>query len=367
MIRVLGLASYPVESAAVRLRLNRLVEPLCARGIEIQVRPFLTSRAFAMLYDPRRRARIGVDLLLSSIRRLTDVTKSGRYDVVFLQREAAPIGPPLVEWLLARVAGLAYVLDLDDATWVSYSSPTHGRLASAVKTPSKADWLIRNAAIVTCGSRVIAEHAASLGARTMHVPTMVDLDDFAPSPRRAWSSIPTIGWIGSHSTWQYVEPLLPVLARVAAEHTFRFLVVGHGRGSLTVPGITVDAQDWSLTREIHDFQSIDIGLYPITPGEYAEGKSGLKAVQYMSAGVPFVASPVGEMAHLGEPGRTHLLADSPGEWYSALTRLISDEMLRRSMGKAGRSYAEAHFGTERAADLVAEAIQAALGRAITDS
>jgi hypothetical protein len=89
-----------------------------------------------------------------------------------------------------------------------------------------------------------------------------------------------------------------------------------------------------------DFQNLDIGLYPIVPSpsaneEWLRGKSGFKAVQYMSVGVPFVMSPVGICAEMGESGRTHLNAETAEDWYNSLSQLLEDSELRRRMGVGG--------------------------------
>nr|GFD22599.1 hypothetical protein [Tanacetum cinerariifolium] len=40
------------------------------------------------------------------------------YDVVFMHREAAPIGPPVLEWVMAKVLRKRIIYDFDDAIWL---------------------------------------------------------------------------------------------------------------------------------------------------------------------------------------------------------------------------------------------------------
>ena len=81
---------------------------------------------------------------------------------------------------------------------------------------------------------------------------------------------------------------------------------------------------WALEREVGDLQSCDIAVYPLATDEWAQGKSGFKAIQYLSCGIPYVASPVGIVAGIGRPGVTHLEARSEEEWFDGLSRLLTD-------------------------------------------
>ena len=98
-----------------------------------------------------------------------------------------------------------------------------------------------------------------------------------------------------------------------------------------------------LDREVADFQSLDIGLYPILEDGWSSGKSGFKAIQYMAVGVPFVISPVGACAGIGTPGETHFEATTPEQWYASLKALLSDRDQRVRMGEMGRRHALEHF------------------------
>ena len=162
MMKVLALASYPIEMAATRYRLAQFVEPLAERGIELTIRPFLDSELSASLYKRAEWPRTTLGLLRSAVRRIADISKAMSADVLLIQREAMIFGPPVVEWLATRLGRCPMVLDLDDAIYVRYLSPTYGRLGSALKWFGKTDDLIRWARIVTCGNRTIAETQAVL-------------------------------------------------------------------------------------------------------------------------------------------------------------------------------------------------------------
>ena len=119
-----------------------------------------------------------------------------------------------------------------------------------------------------------------------------------------------------------------------------------------------------METEIEDFRSIDIGLYPLVETDavsraYLEGKSGFKAVQYLTLGIPYIVSPVGVAAEIGEPGVTHLEARNEEDWETALYKLLLEPDLRRRMGEAGRKHALQHYDLEKWADTLAEVLRGA--------
>lgn len=355
-LRVLALASYPEQAAATRFRLSQFGRHLLEHGITLDVRPFLDAGGFARLYSGRR-AAVARALLKATAARLADIRRLPSADVVLVQREAALFGPPLFEMLAQRKKPL--VLDLDDATWVGYDSPTYGRVARAVKWPGKANSLIDRASVVACGNTFIASYVASRRVPAVLLPTVVDTAVFRPSDDR--NEPPVIGWIGTHSTFRYLEAVLPALRAVATRRRFRLLVVGAGDVIVDVPGADVEVRPWRLDREVDDFRSIDIGLYPLVDDGWAAGKSGFKAVQYLSVGVPFVATPLGATTEIGEAGTTHLLANGIDEWEAAVERLVLDADARRHMGAVGRKVAESQYTLEGAAATLAGVLKQAAG------
>ncbi len=360
-VDVVALSTFPLGAAATRFRIVQFLPHLASGGLRVTFFPFLTDATFRDLYDPKKAVVTSFRVCVSLLRRILQLPRILRADVLLVQREVMLFGPPWIEWLASRVARVPIVLDLDDATWIAVTSPVYGRLATLLKWPSKTDQLIRWADTVICGNQVIADHVQSLGARAVIMPTIVDTASVTPRTD-APHDVPVVGWVGTHSTWRYVEPLLPLLETLAQSVPFRLKVVGSGRPSLAVRGVDVELLPWRLDREVHDFQTIDVGIYPLPDDSWSRGKSGLKIIQYFAAGVACVASPVGIVREIGIAGVTHLQATTPEEWRSALERLLRDSGERRLMADAGRRYAVEHYSVAGFAKGISAVLLEAAGR-----
>jgi glycosyltransferase involved in cell wall biosynthesis len=349
-VRVLALPALPELAAATRYRILQYVPLLAELGIRVDFSPFLTNRTFAGLYDRARAVRTAVGMLAGSGRRLIDAARLGSYDLVWVQTQTALIGPPVLEWLAHRRSAL--VLDLDDPTYIERQSSVFGAFASILKGRGKADRIIRWCDHAICGNPTVAAYIGGKGVPTTVLPTLVDTHRFTPRAVRPPGEI-VLGWMGTHSTFEYLLTLLPVVRRLAAAHRFRLRIIGSGRADLHVDGVNIEMLPWALEREVEDLQSCDVAVYPIATDEWAQGKSGFKAIQYLSCGIPYVASPVGIVASIGTPGITHLEARSEEEWFDGLSRLLTDAAVRDEIGKAGRRYAVEHYSTRQAAATLA--------------
>jgi glycosyltransferase involved in cell wall biosynthesis len=359
-MKVLGLASYPIEAAATRYRMAQFIEPLAAQNIDLIIHPFINSKLYASLYKRSEWPRTAVGLMVAAMGRLGEVWKAHKADLLFIQREAMIFGPPVIEWLAMNLNKCPMVLDLDDATYVAYRSPTYGRVGSALKWFRKTNDLIQWSKVVTCGNQAIANYVETRGRRAVIIPTVVDTDIFRPLNQTGKNGVPIIGWIGTHSTYHYLRSIFPALERLAHQYRFKLKLVGTGKDEIAISGVELENLSWSLEREIADFQSLDIGLYPMVEDDWSVGKSGFKAVQYMAVGVPFVASPVGACAEIGQPNRTHFLAQTEDEWYTQLAKLLEDDAMRRRMGAAGREYATAHYTVAAQAQKLVDTFRSAL-------
>ncbi len=336
MSRLLALVPAPSVAASTRFRVEQFGPALAAAGIELSVRPFLDEEGFRVLYAQGGAITKLRTAATAVAGRLGDLVRAQRADVVLVHREAALVGPPILEWAIARALGRPVIFDLDDAIWVPYVSPTYGALLSRLlKSPAKTHFTLGAAAAVICGNRYLSDYAQRYNARVDIIPTVVDTDIFRPAAHH--NAVPVLGWIGTHSTVQYLRAILPALRRLATQRRFVLCVVGAELDAAEMVGLDVDHRRWSLDREVADFQSLDLGLYPLVEDAWSVGKSGFKAIQYMAAGVPVVASPVGVTTEIISDGRTGFLAADEDTWVRRLTELIDSEPTRRRLANAGRA------------------------------
>ena len=360
-IRCLALCSYPETSAATRYRLCQFMRPLAERNIDVTISPFLNEARYRNFYKKGRAIQNATGLIGPVLRRFFESVSTGTYDLLFVQREAMMFGPPLFEWLAHFVGRLPMVLDLDDATYVPYISPTYGKMGSALKFFGKTDQMIAWSDHVIACNRFVAEYVEKKGTPATEVPTVVDTDKFSPATVES-PDLPTIGWIGTHSTYPFLESLFPVLERLALDHKFKLKVVGAGDVTPKIRGVLLENLPWSLGREIDDFRSLDIGLYPMVIGgstnrDWLFGKACFKAVQYMAVGIPFVLTPIGNCADIGIADVTHIRANSDDEWFLALKRLLDSAELRSEMGARGRQFALEHFTISQQVDKIASVFE----------
>lgn len=155
----------------------------------------------------------------------------------------------------------------------------------------------------------------------------------------------TIGWIGSQDTLDYLLPLSKVLRRLSEK--YGDLVIGViGVKDLDMEGVRLKISDWGLNTEVANLAHFDIGIMPLSDDNWSRGKGGYKLLQYMSMGIPCLASPVGINRKIIHEGINGFLAKDEKEWEAKLSLLIEDRNLRQEMGLRGREIAVKEYSFE---------------------
>jgi glycosyltransferase involved in cell wall biosynthesis len=283
-----------------------------------------------------RRLLWGVSALAE---RVPYVAHTHHYDITLLQRELLSTFVTL-EPFTKRPR----VLDVDDAIFLR-------------RQGKAAEGLARMSDLVICGNDFLAEHFIKWNRKVVVIPTAVDTERF--SPIESSSDIvdrPIIGWIGTSGNFKYlyqIEKALEnvmrkcngMILRVIADKRPRF------KGRLND---RLEFIQWSPDIEASGVKTMSIGIMPLGDGDWERGKCAYKMLQYMSCGVPVVASPVGMNAEVLSLGTVGFSANSYNEWIESLEQLLMNESLRDHMGKIGRDVVKRFFSLEVVAESLAE-------------
>ncbi len=78
-------------------------------------------------------------------------------------------------------------------------------------------------------------------------------------------------------------------------------------------------------------RQFDIGLAPIADSAFNRSRSNVKVKEYAALGVPWLASPIGPYAELGQDEGGRLVPDD--RWFEETERLVLDHKARRKLAK----------------------------------
>lgn len=327
-MNVLALVEGP-NHVCCRYRIAAFAETMNRRGLTLDV--------LAMEHGVRRR--------LAHLR-------AGRWaDVALLQRKLLP----LWQLRILRKHARRLIYDVDDAVFQRDSYSEKGpdswlRLARFWATLQAADAVI-------VGNDYLRRRVESYidADRVRVVPTCVDPRSYTPAAHRRVGSDARLVWIGLGSTQPSLVQLQPHLQAAGLRLPGLQLHVICDRYP-ELDGVCVVPRTWSSRTEAHELAQGDIGVNYLPDDAWSRGKCGLKTLQYMAAGLPVVANPVGTNCEMVVDGETGFLASTPQQWSEAIQRLACDPALRRRMGAAGRRLVENRYSVEywapRFADIV---------------
>ncbi len=340
-MRILFLTRYTRLGASSRYRCYQFSGALRNRGHEVAFAPLLDDEYLHRLFSKRRRPLLRI--LFAYLRRFRDVIRAGGYDLAVLQFEAFPWMPVFLERLLFFF-NRNVVLDLDDAWYEVYA---RNRFLKG-----KIPWLMRRSRAVVAGSEGIANFSRRFNDRTVLVPTVVDVRKYVPNHQESAQRTAEIVWIGSPATSKLLLPYRKVwqsISEAYPEVCFKFIGAGE---QFRLEGVRYRVVPWLEATEAEEVAMADIGIMPLQDEAFQRGKCALKIIQYMAAGLPVVASPIGANNDVVQEGETGFLPASEEEWVKALSAMIEDRALRRRMGNSGRKRAEQLYSIETAVPIL---------------
>lgn len=347
----IGLSGYSYPY--VRVRCYGFARELAGRGVQTSVVSFRDHLSGGLseleMWDRSDCRKLAMNA--KAVRRILRERPGLLYVQKIHYNAAAP-------FLLSRLGVAPFVLDYDDwddgidcifrNRWLNRLFFGHGRYADVLKATAER----ARACIVS--SRYLEERLAGYNDAVFLVPTGVDTGAFAPAPRRGEPQRVVFGWSGvvwGEMMLENVSFMLECFRRTAAGGADVALRIAGGGQlmprvkeivSRDYRGLDVTVEDWIPYERMPEFLSgVDVGLLPLIHkgNPWVEGKSPTKFFEYMSMGLPTVASRVGELKRIVSDGEDGFLAEGGDEFGEGMIRLASDAALRRDMGSRARKKA----------------------------
>jgi glycosyltransferase involved in cell wall biosynthesis len=267
--------------------------------------------------------------------------------VVILRKLLSPWKQKLIRRFAKKI-----VFEYDDS--IMYRSSRWSKQYSGTRR-SRFAKMVKQCDLIIAGNQFLKGEATKyVNEEKVHViPTVVDIERYAPKQYHGPKDKVIIGWLGSKGTLYYLEKLIPVLTEIGKRFPFAQLKIVCN-DFLDVPTMHVIKKEWTEEDEVADLQSFDIGLGPLTDDVWTRGKCGLKLVQYLAVGVPVICSPVGANKEIVTNGEVGFWASNQREWIDKLSLLIDKLELRRKMGEKGRERIERRYSLQAMAPQIVD-------------
>lgn len=304
-------------------RFRSIIDALDEEGIKLQeICPYFPK------YPPKSTVARPFWLAAALLERLTYIYKTSGYDAIILQRELISTLPTIEKLLPGNK-----ILDVDDAIYLY-----------------KRGWAARNAAEasigVVCGNQVLAEKFSEWNKNIEIIPTGVDVERMQVQPNRLeFDQRRIIGWIGTPGNLAYVDKISDSLITVLKENKNSELriVTSHKEAIPSSLQPYATFVQWYPGIEFEQLPNWSVGIMPLAYDEWTRGKCSFKLLQYLSAGIPAVASAVGMNIEVMGKGKAGYLAKNNDEWAEALFALLSDDKTNLAKGLEGRLIAEEYY------------------------
>lgn len=332
-----GFVTLGSNVPSTRFRFFPYEKPLIAKGHRLAV---WTSYPSVYDYIPRIGWRLSYQLKRANRLRQYAQARWFQPDTIYLERGVFHDESLWLDrWF--RKAAPRLVLDVDDAIFLQF--------------PEKTRQLIQSSDHIVVSNQPLYEYVSQYHSRITEIPTCVSLERYQLKTRKEGAiDKPVIGWMGTPSNLPFLSQCAPALRRLAQESPFTLLVVSNNDGalkSIDLSGVDVRFEVWSPQIEIEKLHEMDIGLMPLPADQdWMRYKAATKLVQYMSIGIPAVASPVGVNAEILKDNRVGYSASNQDQWFESLRALLLDPDLRVGMGKLGRALVESKYCVEANVD-----------------
>lgn len=326
-MKVLYFTKYTRQGASSRLRSYQYFPYLEDAGFSVEVYPLFSDLYLEQLYSGGVSKIIILKCYLLRLWHLFKVSKSTR---IVIEKELFPYMPAWAEQILALI-GIKYIVDYDDAIFHNYDKSTNGVIRLFLT--NKIDIVMRNSKCVIAGNSYLKQRAMNAGANCIEIiPTVIDLTRYKMKEKEYSDKKFVIGWIGSPSTFKYVQEFASVLEELSLNGASIHIVGAKGDLGFTE---NVTFIPWEEVSEVNNIFNFDVGIMPLEDTAWEKGKCAYKLIQYMACCLPVIASPIGMNTEVVHTGNNGFLASTKQEWLQYLHLYKDNPALRKKHGEFG--------------------------------
>ncbi|MEO6611024.1 MAG: glycosyltransferase [Chitinophagaceae bacterium] len=330
-------------SPSQRFRFEQYLILLKEQGIRYRVSGFYTENGWKTIFTRGNYVKKAFIVLRGVGKRFIDLFRLAPFRLIYIHREALPLGPPFFEWFMSRVLRKKIIYDFDDSIWIPAISKYNKR-AIYFKNFGKVAKICRWSFKVSVGNRYLAEYASRFNRNVYIVPTVVDTEAVHNKMQVHQTQHPAIGWTGTFSTLPYLDIVMPVLKELQETNDFDLVVIAETDPILPLKNYTF--VKWKRETEAEDLLRFHIGLMPLYDDAISQGKCGFKAIQYMSLGIPAIVSPVGVNSEIVDNQVNGFVSDSNTDWKENLLFLLKNAEVRQKMGMSARKKIEDSYSVK---------------------
>lgn len=341
-MNVFFLVRYGNLGASSRYRFYQYADTLRSAGITPLFFPLFDNAVLAGRYQRGRKSKS--QNIFASLKRAWQCSTLRSASLIVLEGEALPYAPPVFEYLF-NIRSIPYVVDFDDAIFHYYDKSKNWFVRRLLG--NKITKVVRRSSCVIAGNQYLYNYAHAANARRIEIiPTVVDLSRYPFSaPISSSRTEMRIGWIGSPGSSRYLQTVKDPLAVAIRDDDCRIILVGAGTDH-GLDALNPELKPWTEETEFNEICNFDVGIMPLPDDDWAKGKCGFKLIQYLAAGKPVIASPVGANCEIVRHGLNGFLASSANEWAECIRKLKNNPDLARRMGENGRKLIEERYSLQ---------------------
>jgi len=288
-----------------------------------------------------------------------------RADAVVFSRNSEPEHGGLLECAVSL--GKPVIYDIDDNFFELPAFYPRERRHLTAERVRQLERYLRAACLVRVYSQPMQERASQFNSRVARVDGPIDWNLVPETPPPRDPQRVRIVYATSRFDDELAQLFLPDLRRILDTYAGRISVCFWGFEPPELRG-RADVEFRPFVPDYDRFfrrfarAGFDIGLAPLRDDVFHRSKSNNKFREYAAARIAGVYSKVDVYTSCVEQERTGMLvADEPGAWYAAISRLIDDRGLRTRIQTEAYTQARAQYGLEQMSATWLEQITSLLG------